>query len=87
MPAGRVDVRQTERTGKSRLRFYGVADDQLEIIQTALFLARSELGTDFDTVALDGICTSYLATAGYASPAKHLQPDISLPVANVQPCT
>lgn len=86
MPSGRVDVRRTERTGKSRLRFYGVADDQLEIIRTALSLARSEFGTEFDSVALDAICVSYLATARSALPATHQQPVNPHLAASAQQC-
>ena len=87
MPSGQVDVRRTERTGKSRLRFYGIADDQLENIRTALSLARSELGTEFDSVALDAICMTYLATSRVASPAMHLLPVSPPPGASAQQCT
>lgn len=60
MSAGTVDVRRRESTGKSRMRFFGVADDELEIILVALEIARNEANTIYDSVALDHICSSYL---------------------------
>lgn len=62
MGSGRVDVRMTQRTGKVRLRFYGVAPDQLDSIVEALNMARQDLSTDYDTVALEQICLYFLAT-------------------------
>lgn len=62
MTVGRVDIRETKRSGKFRLRFYAVAPDHLEVILTALEAAREELGTNFDSVALDAICTHFLAS-------------------------
>ena len=60
MPKGRVDVRVMRKTKRARLRFYGVSPDQLELILFALEQAREEFGTEWDTVALDGICASYI---------------------------
>jgi len=57
---GKVDIRTMKRTGKARLRFYGVAPDHLEIILEALKLAREEFNTEYDTVALDSICMHFL---------------------------
>ena len=62
MSSGRVDIRTIKRTGKARLRFYGVAPDHLEMILAALEVARKDLNTEFDTVALEGICMHYLNT-------------------------
>ena len=45
-------------------------NDQAEQVNTALAKAKGELSTDFDNVALAGICTGYLANAsGVASPS------------------
>ncbi len=60
MSNGKVDIRLTKRTGKYRLRFYAVAEDQLDIILPALQHAREEMGTEYDSVALDAICAQYL---------------------------
>ncbi len=62
MPAGRVDKRFTERSGKWRLRFYSVAPDHLEVVLAALQAAREEIGTEYDSVALDAICVEFLAS-------------------------
>ena len=62
MPSGKVDIRFNEKTGKARLRFYGVAPDQLELILCALKHVREELQTEHDTVALEGLALSYLGT-------------------------
>lgn len=61
MPSGKVDVRVYQKTGKARLRFYGVAPDQLETILLALKFVREELKTEHDTVALEGLALNYLA--------------------------
>ncbi len=61
MSAKRVDIRQMQRTGKCRLRFYDVFPDQLPQIEAALEKARQEMGTDHDTQALEMICVHYLA--------------------------
>ena len=68
MPNGRVDIRSIKRSGKARLRFYNLASDQLENILTALEQAREELGTEYDSVALDALATHYLATPGNDRP-------------------
>ncbi len=46
-------------------------NEQAEQVNTALAKAKGELTTDFDNVALAGICTGYLANASgvYAAPA------------------
>jgi hypothetical protein len=66
---GRVDVRHNRERGVSRLRFYDVHDDQLEVILEALKLARHELGVESDTQALEMICLQALATAAPAKPS------------------
>jgi hypothetical protein len=58
---GKVDVRFSESASKYRLKFYSVAPDQKEIIILALEKARAELGTRFDSVALEAICMNYLS--------------------------
>ena len=55
-----VDVRTVD--GKARLRFYGVAEDQLETIQLALKITRVWAGTQHDSVALDAICQHFLSS-------------------------
>lgn len=62
MSNGKVDVRVTQKTGKARLRFYGVAPDQLQVILLALAQARKELGTEHDTVALENVMAGYLGS-------------------------
>jgi hypothetical protein len=62
MPSGRVDIRTRESSGKSRLRFYGLAKDQLATIVYALAVARGLGETEFDAVALELICMQFLAT-------------------------
>lgn len=59
---GRVNRRFNAKRGTYRLRFTSVHPDQLQTIEQALALARGEAGTQYDTVALEGICLSYLAT-------------------------
>jgi hypothetical protein len=63
MTTGRVDKRFNEARGKYRFRFHAIAPDHAETILLALEHARGELGTQFDSVALDAICQHYLATA------------------------
>lgn len=60
MANGQVDIRHSKRHDKFRLRFYAVAHDQLEVILPALRLAREELNTMYDSVALEHICMAYL---------------------------
>jgi hypothetical protein len=60
---GRVNVRFNASRNIFRLRFNAVHQDQMATIQQALEDARAELGTEYDTVALEAICLSYLATS------------------------
>ena len=60
---GKVDVRTMKKNGMTRLRFYNVYPDQKEMILLALQKARTEMGTEHDTVALDAICLNYLSGA------------------------
>ncbi len=48
--------------GSYKISFYHIHEDQLELIKRALQIAREEGESDFDSVALDGICLSYLAS-------------------------
>lgn len=59
---GRVNIRCNQSRGTARLRFTNVHPDQQQTILSALALARSEAGTDYDAVALDAICQHFLAT-------------------------
>ena len=59
---GRVHVRPCKNRGYSRMRFLHIYPDQVETILDALSFARDELGTEYDSVALDNICMHYLAT-------------------------
>ncbi len=59
---GRVNVHPNKGRGYSRLRFLHIYPDQVETILIALSCAREELGTEYDSVALDAICMLYLAT-------------------------
>lgn len=40
---------------------FKIKNDQAEVINAALAKARADLGTEFDTVALEGMATAYLA--------------------------
>jgi hypothetical protein len=57
------------KDGSHRLRIYHAHEDQIETIQLALDHARSELGTEFDSVALDAICTNYLSGGSVTKPS------------------
>ena len=62
MSKGRADVRQSKRDGKFRMRFYGLDEERLDCIQSAVAIARKESDTEYDSVALDQICVHFLAT-------------------------
>lgn len=62
MKERKVNIRTNQTTGKARLRFYGIAPDQIDGIVLALEKARKEYETDFDSVALEAICNEYLNT-------------------------
>ena len=57
---GRVHVRPCKNRGYSRVRFLHIYPEQVETILIALSDAREELGTEYDSVALDHICMHYL---------------------------
>ena len=59
--AGRVDKRAL-KSRKLRFRFR-LYPDQAKTLAAALELARSELDTESDVVALEAICMGYLAGA------------------------
>lgn len=58
---GRVNVRFNAGRNTFRLRFNAVHQDQMTTIKQALEDARAEWGTEYDVVALEAICLSYLA--------------------------
>ncbi len=59
-----LDIRAMKRhEGKSRIRFYEIADDQLEQLLFALDQIMDEVETDWYPVALDLMATHYLATS------------------------
>ena len=60
MSGRRMNTRRC-RDGSHRLRFYHAHEDQIQTLQLALGRVRSELGTEFDLVALEAICMGYLA--------------------------
>jgi hypothetical protein len=67
-----LNIRAMKRhQGKSRIRFYKVADDQLENILFALDLITEEADTEWYSVALDLMATHYLATSD--GPVKSLE--------------
>lgn len=70
MGSGRADRRLSNRDNTYRLRFYGLHDDQLETIDKALELAKEELNTKFDSVALEGLCFHYLQFHDLEPPTK-----------------
>jgi hypothetical protein len=61
MAKGKVDIRQSKRDGKYRLRFFGLDDDQLETVLLALERCREESNTEYDVVALDRLAMHYLS--------------------------
>lgn len=69
MSGRRMHIRKCKE-GSYRLRFYHAHEDQLETFQVALKTARSELGTEFDTVALEAICLAFLAQGGAVPQSK-----------------
>jgi len=74
MKQGRVEIRSTsnvrysvgistsKRNSLHRLRFYGIDQERLDTILTALKLAKAECGTKFDSIALDAICMHFIST-------------------------
>jgi len=61
-----IRFNRTRRT--YRLRLPSVHPDQLETILDALAKARREGNTNYDAVALEGICMSYLGGHGKIAP-------------------
>lgn len=57
------DASSSKTTSDSVTLKFKVHNDQAEVIQSALAKAKGELQTDFDNVALAGICTGYLSNA------------------------
>ena len=57
---GKVNIRRNDKRGTSRLRFSPAHDDQLDIVLAALNKARAVSGSEYDMVALTGICLQYI---------------------------
>ena len=62
MMKGRAHIRLNKKRQTYRMRFTPIFEDQLELIQFALSIARREAETEYDSVALDAICQHFLAT-------------------------
>jgi len=58
------------RDGSYRGRIYHLHKEQIELIQMAFERARMEGGSDFDSVALERICMSYLSVPAPISDSK-----------------
>ncbi|MGA8709217.1 MAG: hypothetical protein WB646_19780 [Steroidobacteraceae bacterium] len=54
------------KDGSFRSRIYHLHTDQIATIELGLKAARSELNTDYDSVALDAICMNYLSGGNVA---------------------
>ena len=54
------------KSGKVRFRF-PVYPNQAEIIRAALEKAKKEAGTEYDAVAFERICLSYLSSSSFAT--------------------
>jgi len=48
------------KKGTHSIRFFPIHDEQFAVIREALRQARHEAHTEFDAVALEAICQSYL---------------------------
>jgi len=67
---GDATTESTKTTSDSVMMKFKLHNEQAEQVNTALAKAKGELSTDFDNVALAGICTGYLANAsGVGAPA------------------
>lgn len=64
---GDGEAASSKTTSDSVTLKFKVHNDQSEVIQSALAKAKGELSTDFDNVALAGICTGYLSNASGVS--------------------
>lgn len=74
---GGADATEASKTTSDSVTLkFKLHNDQAEAVNTALAKAKGELTTDFDNVALAGICTGYLANAsGVGAPVA----DVNLP--------
>jgi hypothetical protein len=70
MSGRRMKVRKC-KDGSLVIRIYHLHEDQIKTIQLALEIARSESQSDFDSVAIDGICMSFISS-GAAMPTQKL---------------
>lgn len=66
-PSG--EATSTKTTSDSVTVKFKLHNDQNEVVQSALAKAKGELTTEFDNVALAGICTGFLANASGVAPA------------------
>ncbi len=64
---GNATTESTKTTSDSVTIKFKLHNEQAEQVNTALAKAKGELATDFDNVALAGICTGYLANASGVS--------------------
>ncbi len=67
MSSMKVDYRKIKASGKTRLRFPDVHEDQLDLILQALEVAGEAMGTEHGTVALEAICLHFLTTFSHES--------------------
>lgn len=66
---GEGEATSTKTTSDSVTLKFKLHNDQNEVVQSALAKAKGELSTEFDNVALSGICTGFLANASGVAPA------------------
>jgi len=74
------DTSDTEGTSKttsdSHKKNFVLKSDQLEVVNSALAKAKGELGTEYDSVALENICAGYVGgVVGGASVATTVTPE------------
>jgi len=73
---GDATTESTKTTSNTVMMKFKLHNEQAEQINTALAKAKGELATDFDNVALAGICTGYLANASGVSAAPAGEVDV-----------
>ena len=66
---GDASTESSKTTSDTVVLKFKLHNEQAESINTALAKAKGELATDYDNVALSGICTGYLANASGVSAA------------------
>jgi hypothetical protein len=82
------------KSGRTRrMRIYSLHDDQIELIQLALEIARRDSDTEYDSVALTNICMDFLAGCPSGGPTQAYGADQSMIIgqsakdANSKKCT